>query len=553
MTKNIGKKILLIENNPSYIQIFENALYQAGFQTKVAETASEGLRITNQFDPQLVLINYTLPDLSGKDLMLALQSNSYQNPIIIIADEINIAEAIQLMRLGASDVIIPPFRDTLIMSVVESALIKSEIVDHQKEKDLKIKTHIENLNYRINELSILHAIHKSFINLPNEDRIIEFMFRAISRFFEVSSSYLLVQNERKSFAIKHSIGLSNSIKATMIHELVKVPNVFQNLTSSPSLIKKNELEIYYLKDIGKTAISYPLIIDEQLTALFVFIRKSGENFTLSDQKLIEMIAEQALQEIKNKEMQKKINQKTQDIRYLEHRLQHILKESQKSNQKLTESILPNLAQNQILLFEFKENPENDEETIDSMIENLLDIEKNIKLNKLNNEFLHNLSVQEICLNNLLENMIRPYAPDNAIFNYTEGKNLYIQNKNQNLETLLEELLTISISHRAHKPILVKLENNQSEFAKISFINKNKIIDYEAMLMLFDSLYEKEIIPLPSAEEIEERKKTSTLKQIIYMEQGMIWAEKISPHGNSINLTIPLAADSSAKSNRAHSS
>ena len=67
-----------------------------------------------------------------------------------------------------------------------------------------------------------------------------------------------------------------------------------------------------------------------------------------------------------------------------------------------------------------------------------------------------------------------------------------------------------------------------------------------MLMLFNPLYEKEVLPLPSESEIEERQKTSTLKQIIYLNQGLIWAEKTLAQGNSIHLTIPLSVDSFSK-------
>ena len=546
MAENIGKKILIIENNPVYVEIMENALFQTGYQTRIADTASEGLRLANSDSPQLIILNYALQDLSGKDLIVALRSNGYENPILIISDEIDSADVIQVIRLGASDFIIPPFRDTEIMSIVDRVLIQADHLEVQEKRTKQTNQTITNLKKRINQLSIVHALQKTFNSLSNENKIIEFMYRAISHYFETSSSYHISINEKQALILKHGLGLESLPNAKINQEWKDELGVYLAFSKTPTIISKQELKKYNLDKIGKTAIGYPLVINEQVKSIFVFIRKNGDSFKPGDMKFIDLIAEQAIESIKCKQNLKKIKQRNQDIKYLEKRLQLIIQENNKTNQKFTKEIGPNIAQNQILLFELKSNPHIKQNAVDTMIENLLEIEKNIKLCKLNLEYLNTLSLQEICLNNLLDDIITPLSPNEAVFHYEGENNLYISDKDEIIEKLLKELLKISLSHRTHKPILIKLEETQSKFAKISFINHNQIIDYETMLMLFDSLYEKEVLPLPTEQEIEERKKTSTLKQIIYMEQGILWAEKTSPHGNAINFTIPLSVDSFSK-------
>ncbi len=547
MEKHITKRILLIENNQIYLELIENSLKQAGFKIKNAETASEGLRYMDDFKPHVILLNEDLPDLSGKDLIVALRSNGYENPIIVISDDLLTSEAIQYYRLSASDFIIPPYREAEIINIVERVLTQSSYLEEHQTQTLHLNQNINALKKNINDLSIVLAIQKTFELLSNECKIVEFMYRALSRYFNTSTSYIVSIDEKQKFSLQFSIGLEVFSTNTPNQEWHDLFTNYLFLAKEPLIINNNEnLKKYKLDNIGKTALGYPLVINEQLKAIFVFIRKNGENFNNEDLRFINLIADQAISNINNLTVKKKLKQRTQDKKYLEKRLNLLIQENQKTHHRLTNAIEPHLAQNQISLFELKSNPHIDNERIDSLLDNLLEIEKNIKLSKLNFEYLNNLSLQEVCLNNLLEELIAPYGQENVLFVYAEEHNLYIADKEGTIELVIAELLEISLKHKAHKPIVVKLETTKNNFAKVSFLNPNKIIDYEAMLMLFNPLYEKEVLPLPSESEIEERQKTSTLKQIIYLNQGLIWAEKTLAQGNSIHLTIPLSVDSFSK-------
>lgn len=546
MEKHITKRILLIENNQIYLELIENALKQAGFKIKNAETASEGLRFIDDFNPHIILLNEDLPDLSGKDLIVALRSNGYKNPIIVISDDLLTTEAIQYYRLSASDFIIPPYREAEIINIVERVLTQSNYLEEHQTQTLHLNQNISALKKNINDLSIILALQKTFELLSNECKIIEFMYRALSRYFNTSTSYLVSIDEKQKFSLQFSIGLEVFSTNTPNQEWHDDLTNYLFLSKEPLIAKNEDLKKYKLDNIGKTALGYPLVINEQLKAIFVFIRKNGKNFNNEDLRFIDLVADQTISNINNLAVKKKLKQRTQDKKYLEKRLNLLIQENKKTQLRLTKAIEPHLAQNQIMLFELKSNPNIDNEHIDALLDNLLEIEKNIKLFKLNFEYLNNLSLQEVCLNNLLEELIAPYGQENVIFVYGEEHNLYIADKDETIELIIAELLEISLKHKAHKPIIVKLETTKNNYAKVSFLNPNKIIDYEAMLMLFNPLYEKEVLPLPSESEIEERQKTSTLKQIIYLDQGLIWAEKTLAQGNSIHLTIPLSVDSFSK-------
>ena len=58
-------KILVVEDEKPIADILQYDLKKEEFEVKCAYTGAEGLRITEEFAPHLVLLDWMLPDLSG--------------------------------------------------------------------------------------------------------------------------------------------------------------------------------------------------------------------------------------------------------------------------------------------------------------------------------------------------------------------------------------------------------------------------------------------------------------------------------------------------------
>ena len=60
-----GNKILIIEDNPLNLELAADLLEANGFIVHSAQTAEEGLRMARELLPDLVLMDFSLPDMDG--------------------------------------------------------------------------------------------------------------------------------------------------------------------------------------------------------------------------------------------------------------------------------------------------------------------------------------------------------------------------------------------------------------------------------------------------------------------------------------------------------
>ncbi len=114
------ERILLVESNPEISdRIARQSLSTLGYQVLISRTVSEALHDISRFSPDIIITNLYLPDLSGKDLLVALNAQGIQIPVITIAEKGTEADLVSALRLGAADYCMMPLREVEIVSAVE--------------------------------------------------------------------------------------------------------------------------------------------------------------------------------------------------------------------------------------------------------------------------------------------------------------------------------------------------------------------------------------------------------------------------------------------------
>ena len=64
----VQNKILLIEDELAICDILSYALSKEGFKVRYALSGEEGLKIIEDFKPELIILDLMLPDISGFDI-----------------------------------------------------------------------------------------------------------------------------------------------------------------------------------------------------------------------------------------------------------------------------------------------------------------------------------------------------------------------------------------------------------------------------------------------------------------------------------------------------
>ncbi len=138
---NIQYKVFIVEDNILYARILKKQLVDDNYQVKVFHNGSDFLNCLHE-NPDVITLDYTLPDMTGKDVLKKIQEKLPGAHVIVISAQENIDTAINLMKNGAYDYIMkaPDTREKLsniIKNIYKTDQLKTENIllrDAVKEK-----------------------------------------------------------------------------------------------------------------------------------------------------------------------------------------------------------------------------------------------------------------------------------------------------------------------------------------------------------------------------------------------------------------------------------
>ena len=119
---DVLRRILIIEDEAVVRKAIRMACEKDGYEVVEAATGAEGLRLTKDEKPDLLLIDLMLPDVSGLEVCHQVRKSGSGVPIIILAaktDEVDIAVGLEI---GADDYITKPFRARELLARIAAHL-----------------------------------------------------------------------------------------------------------------------------------------------------------------------------------------------------------------------------------------------------------------------------------------------------------------------------------------------------------------------------------------------------------------------------------------------
>jgi DNA-binding NtrC family response regulator len=131
--------ILVIDDYQQLSLSFAKILTQDGYKTEAAYTGQDGIIKTAAVNPDLVILDIRLPDMSGMEVFEAIHAENPKLPVIIITAFGTTETAIQAIKQGAYDYIYKPFDVPEMLDLVKKALLAgrcmSSPVDVNPESD----------------------------------------------------------------------------------------------------------------------------------------------------------------------------------------------------------------------------------------------------------------------------------------------------------------------------------------------------------------------------------------------------------------------------------
>jgi DNA-binding NtrC family response regulator len=107
-------KVFVVEDNILYARILKKQFLDNNYHVKVFHNGTDFIECLHE-KPDVVTLDYTLPDMTGHDVLEKIQAKSPDSHVIVISAQENIDTAISLMKNGAYDYIMkaPDTREKL--------------------------------------------------------------------------------------------------------------------------------------------------------------------------------------------------------------------------------------------------------------------------------------------------------------------------------------------------------------------------------------------------------------------------------------------------------
>ena len=171
-------KIFIIEDETSIIQLVQHNLEKDGFIVSSAINGNEGLKDIKKFEPNLLLLDWMLPDLSGIEICKRIRKDtSFKNlPVIMLTAKGEEEDKIKGLDSGADDYLTKPFSYNELLARIKAILRRSDpktVSDTLEFDDLRL----DRLEKRVFRDTIEIQLG------PTEFRLLEFFLTNPKRVF----------------------------------------------------------------------------------------------------------------------------------------------------------------------------------------------------------------------------------------------------------------------------------------------------------------------------------------------------------------------------------
>ena len=125
----MNARILIVDDNVDIVAMLEDRLQASGYETVIARDGQQALDQIAQESPHLVLLDLTLPKLSGLEVLKRLSATKQTDslPVVVMTAHGSIDTAVEAMKQGAYDFLTKPLDKDHLLLVLHKALERSSL------------------------------------------------------------------------------------------------------------------------------------------------------------------------------------------------------------------------------------------------------------------------------------------------------------------------------------------------------------------------------------------------------------------------------------------
>ena len=155
MTAEDAPMVFVIDDDSLVRAAIQGLLKSAGLRSEAFETAEKFLRAKRPDGPSCLVLDVSLPGISGLEFQRELADSGVQIPIIFITGHGDIPTSVKAMKSGAVEFLTKPFQDTDLLDAIQQALDRDRATRQVRRNLADVQKRYETLTAREREVMSL--------------------------------------------------------------------------------------------------------------------------------------------------------------------------------------------------------------------------------------------------------------------------------------------------------------------------------------------------------------------------------------------------------------
>jgi two-component system NtrC family sensor kinase len=296
MAAKPNEKILVVDDDLDVLDlVVQQVLKPQGYQVATAQDGAAALQIALQSAPDIIITSLDLPGLSGRDLMAALRSQSYECTLIATGPRGADSQALQAFRLGAKDYLGKPLREAELVASIDRALGEVRLRREREQLAGKLAGANQQLEKRVKELTTLAGIGKAVTAVTNLTHLSARLLDAGLFVTEAEVGWLVLAEENSGkLVLRAGKNLPNLSTIRINQPWDDGISSLLMLSGEGLILSGPALARLRAGQVVKAAVAVPLKAKEKVIGVFVAGNHSGKPFSERDQAMLSAVADYAV-------------------------------------------------------------------------------------------------------------------------------------------------------------------------------------------------------------------------------------------------------------------
>jgi len=137
------QKILIVDDDPQITMLMTAVLESSGFEICVSSSGSEALKMIDEKEPHLVLLDINMPGISGLETLEIVRKREEYTSVVLVSGNSGTEDVIKGLELGADGYICKPFNPHELLARVKAQLRIKTLTDELTEANKKLQALVD--------------------------------------------------------------------------------------------------------------------------------------------------------------------------------------------------------------------------------------------------------------------------------------------------------------------------------------------------------------------------------------------------------------------------